>query len=282
MKYKLIALDVDGTLVGPDSIVPPELVDAVAQVEQAGICVCLCTGRSFVETLPVWKQLSLGTPCEPMILIGGAMVSEPLTGRTLYQKPIPREFAVEYSEALKAEGYSSSIILDAWRHGLDYIRVEGKDSAIVEARWFSQMNVKVRHVAHLSELPDMPTALRINAVAEPAAGEALAEKLAAQFAGRLNIHSIFAPNYGVTVVEAFCITSSKWAGLMYVAQTRMIPPAEIIAVGDDVNDLPMLRAAGLGVAMPQAKDSVKSAAKAVAEPNLATFLRRIAAENNAD
>lgn len=279
MKYKLIAMDVDGTLVGPDSVVLPETIDAIAAAEHAGFRVCLSTGRSYIETLPVWKQLRLKAPYEPMVLIGGALVSEPDTGRTLYQRSIPHTLAVEYSEALAAEGYSSSIILDAWRHGLDYIRVDGKDSARVDATWFSKMNVKIRRVHRLVEMTDPLPALRINAVVEPAVGDALADRLARQFAGRLNVHSIFAPNYDVTVVEAFCTSASKWTALVYAAGAMRISPAEIIAIGDDVNDLPMIRSAGMGVAMPWAKDSVKAAAKAIAEPNIAAFIRRTVSNN---
>ena len=72
MEYELLAVDVDGTLVGPDSVVPADVVDALAAAEQAGLRVCLATGRSYVETHPIWRQLRLRGPFEPLVVVGGA------------------------------------------------------------------------------------------------------------------------------------------------------------------------------------------------------------------
>ena len=273
MNYELIALDVDGTLVNSDQTVPSETIDALEQAQDAGMKVCLATGRSLVETLPVWRQLRIKTPCQPMVLIGGALVAEPDTGRTLYQKTIEPGLAGEYAKALGGRGYSAMAIVDPWRHGLDYYLVKSDDADEVRTRWFSQMNVKVRYVSSLGTDGQTPEILRINAVAEPAAAEAMGLELAEQFAGRLNIHSIVAPNYGITVVEAFAPATSKWAAVTYIAQSLRVPAGRIVAVGDDVNDLSMIRSAGLGVAMPWAPASVKASAKAVAEPDLARFIR---------
>lgn len=274
MKYKLLALDVDGTLVGPDSIVPPETIDAVQQAKAAGMHVCIATGRSYCETIGVWRQLGLKSPADPMVLIGGALVAEPDTGRTLYQKCISSADACEYGQALTAAGYSAMGIVDVWRHGVDYLLIESRDVACAR-NWFSKMDANIRRVESFNHDPEMPPLLRINAVVEPAAGPELALRMARSFDKRLNVHSIYAPNYDVTVVEAFAAACSKWSALVYVAQGLRVAPSEIVAVGDDVNDLPMIRSAGLGVAMPWAKQIVKDQAKALAEPTLAEFIRNL-------
>jgi len=277
MKYKLLALDVDGTLVPPDQTVPPETIDALAAAQSAGIRVVVATGRSRVETLPVWRQLRLSSPPEPMVLIGGALVSEALTGRTLYRKPIPRDLAAEYAEALGRAGFSAACILDVWHCGTDYVLVESADAVEIRRRWFDKMTVKVRRVRRLEEAADLPGPLRINAVVEPGQADALSAEMKRLFDGRLNVHSILAPNYGVVVVEAFAAPVSKWTGLRYVAQSYRIGPGQIAAVGDDVNDLPMLTRVGLGVAMPQSPPVVRSAAKHVADPTLADFIYELVA-----
>jgi hypothetical protein len=71
---------------------------------------------------------------------------------------------------------------------------------------------------------------------------------------------------------------SKWAALQYVAQRRRLGPRSVVAVGDDVNDVEMVRRAGLGVAMPDATEPLRAVADAVAEPDLSGFLRRLTAE----
>lgn len=273
MKYSLLALDVDGTLIRPDQSVASETVEALVEAQSAGLRVCLATGRSLVETMPVWRQLRLTAPPQPMVLIGGALVAEPDTGRTLYQRTLPPDLACEYAGALVSRGYSAMAIVDAWRHGFDYYLVESRDVRSVRDGWFAKMNVKVHSVPSLARNGQTPEVLRINAAVEPAAAGAMAKDLAEQFAGRLNVHSILAPNYGVTVVEAFALTASKWSAITYLAQGLRIGAGEIVAVGDDVNDLPMIRSAGLGVAMPWAAPEVKAAAKAIAMPDLAGFIR---------
>jgi hypothetical protein len=270
-RYKFLALDVDGTLVGPDSLVGPDVADALGRAHQAGLRVCLATGRSYIETIGVWRQLRLTPPYEPMILIGGALVSEPDTGRTLYHKPIEPTVAQEFAEALGRAGLAAMAIVDAWRHGWDYLLVEGPDPRQAQAGWFSKMNVKVQPVERLDR-PGLPAPLRISAVVQPRQGEPLAAELSRRFGGRLNVHSILAPNYGVTIVEAFARAAGKHTALTYVAQACRIALRDIVAVGDDINDLAMIRGAGLGVAMPQSRPAMRKAAAHVIEGGLARFI----------
>ena len=275
MKYELLAIDVDGTLTGADNTISPEVAEAVAAADAAGLRIVLATGRSYVETIPIWRRLNLGLPHEPMILIGGAMVSEPDTGRTLYQRAIRRDLACRYADALGEAGYSALAIVDAWRHGVDYFVAESDDAEIIHRRWFSRMNVKVRRLHRLDEADDMPDPLRINAVVDAENAPALAKTLKLRFAGQLNIHAIFAPNYDVTIVEAFAAGTDKWKALKYVAGAYRIGPGRIVAIGDDINDLPMIRHAGLGVATALAPPQVKTAAKHVAADGVADFLHRL-------
>lgn len=277
MKYKLMAIDVDGTLIGPDGKVTPATAEAVQAAARAGLRVCVATGRSYVETMPVWRQLELPAPHEPMVLISGALVSDPDSGRTLYQKAIPRQLACEYADALNEAGHSAAAIVDSWRHGVEYYLAESRDAQQVRKRWFAQMSVKVNYVRRLADAADMPDPLRINVVVDADEGKALAAKLIARFGQGLEIHEILAPNYNVRIVEAFAAGATKWTGVQYVAQAYRIGAGTVVAVGDDVNDLSMIRSAGLGVAMPHAPHEVASAAKVVAEGGLAEFIARLLA-----
>ena len=110
---------------------------------------------------------------------------------------------------------------------------------------------------------------------EPSEAADLAAAMAERFDGRLNIHSILAPNYGVTVLEAFAVAASKWAALVYVAQAMCIPPARIVAVGDDVNDITMVRGAGLGAAMPNSAAALAAEADYRITTSLADFIHRL-------
>ncbi len=276
-KIELLALDVDGTLVTPDQRIPEDVVDAIANVTQAGLRVCIATGRSFAETLPVWQQLRLpkSRMPEPVITIGGALVVEPTTGRTLYQKPIPRDLTVACANAFVAAGHSAMGIVDAWRYGYDYLFIRGKDFGDAHRMWFGQMppSVKIREVSSFNG--DTADVLRLNSVIGPEDTHELERHMRAKMGESLNVHSIYAPNYGVYVVETFAQGCDKWTALKYIAQGYRIGPGAIAAVGDDVNDIPMLKGAGLGVAMPNASDPVKAIADTVATAGLAEFIRSL-------
>ena len=84
-------------------------------------------------------------------------------------------------------------------------------------------------------------------------------------------------------MEVFDPAVNKWEGLLQVARTYGIKPAQIVAIGDDVNDLTMIANAGLGVAMGNAKPEVLAIAKRVIKRNdedgLAEFLEELVASH---
>jgi len=275
MHYRLLALDIDGTLIGSDQVVPRDVVEAVAEAEAGGLRVCLATGRSLPESLGVWRQLRLPHPPMPIILVGGAQVSEPHTGRSLYQRSMDRAAAGEFADALAAEGLPAMALVDGWRWDFDYYAAG--DERAARRDWFARMNARVRRVGSLAEADEAVGILRISTVLERAAAERLAERLRPRFAGRLNVHAILAPNYGVTIVEAHAAGATKLTALQYVAQGAGVGMGRVAAVGDDINDIPMVRGAGLGAAMPSAPPSLRAAAEHVLDDGLAAFIRRLAA-----
>ena len=272
MKYRLLALDVDGTLVGPDDVVSEEIRRALRAAEAAGLRVCLATGRSRSECLHIWRQIGLTAAAAPMICVGGAIVSEARAGRTLYAKAIPSDVATAFADAMGDAGYSAMAIVDGWRWGVDYYWTTRGDVADAQRRWFDKMDVRVRRVERLSDVPDMPRPLRISAVADPDGARELERQLRERFDGQLTINAILAPNYHVMIVEAHAVGADKLSALTYVAQGEGVALSKVAAVGDDVNDVPMVRGAGLGAAMPGAPDVLRRAADVQAERGLAEFV----------
>ncbi len=272
MKYKLLGIDLDGTLLGPDHKLRPGTAEAIARARAAGLRVCLATGRSHSEAIDIWRKIDWTEPYEPIVLIGGAMVAEPDTGRTLYHRTIASELACEFADALGRAGYAAMAIIDPWRHGWEYSICETGDVHSALRDWLDKAGSDFRRVPDLALTPEP---LRISVVVAPEAADELAESLQQQFDGRLNVHAIVAPNYNVTIVEGFAPKADKWVALKYVAQSYRIAPGQIVAVGDDVNDLPMIRGAGLGAVMPDARDELRAAADHVVENGLAEFIRQL-------
>src|SRR5262249_37168506 len=108
-------------------------------------------------------------------------------------------------------------------------------------------------------------------------------QLSERFGERIVSHSIHVPAYGVDVMEVFDPAVNKWQGILHVARIHGVEPHELVAIGDDVNDLPMIQNAGLGVAMANARASVRGVAKRISgrndEDGLAIFLEELGAEH---
>ncbi len=128
--------------------------------------------------------------------------------------------------------------------------------------------------------------VRVGVVATPEDTAKLTPELEQIFGSRIVFHSIAVMSFGVNVLEVFDPAVNKWQGLLHVAGTHGIDPADIIAVGDDVNDLPMIKNAGLGVAMGNARPEVRAAAKRVIgrndEDGLARFLEELVIEHEVE
>ncbi len=262
-RFKLLALDLDGTLVGASDLVSEPNRQAVSMAREAGLAVCLATGRSYPESRDIWEQLRLQTPHEPMVTVGGAMVCQSDTGRTLYHRSIDRDVARRFGAAMNDCGYVAMALVDGWRHGTDYLITERGDHHVASRDWFSKMNVRVTQVPSLGETDPAMAMLRISTVVDTAQAGPMAADLSREFEGQLNVHAILAPNYEVTIVEAHAVGADKMTALRYVGQPLLIGAGQMVAVGDDLNDLSMVRGAGLGAAMTHAPKALRAAADVV-------------------
>jgi len=274
----LLAVDIDGTLVGPGEPLRSRNAEALATAKRAGMTVCLCTGRSVAEARPIWLQCGLGGRADPLVCVSGAIVCESDTARTLHIEPLAPAPAIAASEALLARGLSTVALVDAWREGFDYYLVAGDDASAVRAAWLDRHACTVREVRALTEVPALPELLRLTALADED-DEDVGEILGRCGDGQLAVGWIRALNYGFGLWECLAPRANKWTGVRYVSQGLRIARADIVAIGDDVNDLPMIERAGLGVAMGNAPNPVRQAADHVAgrhdADGLAMFIEQL-------
>ncbi|HTW94831.1 MAG TPA: HAD hydrolase family protein, partial [Tepidisphaeraceae bacterium] len=121
--------------------------------------------------------------------------------------------------------------------------------------------------------------MRLSIVAGADEIKKVLDELTAQFGSRIVTHSIVVPAFELELLEIFDPAVNKWEGILHVARHHGIEPRQIIAIGDDVNDIHMIRHAGLGVAMGNARPEVRAAARLVIESNkddgLAQFLEKL-------
>ena len=274
-RYKLVAIDMDGTLLSNRGEVTPRTKAAIHRCLSAGILICFATGRNWTESQVVLDAVEHYASA---VFAGGAMVVDTKRQVLLHRMMMGPDLARAVCGHLEAEGHAVLALQDTEAAGVDYL-VTG-DAPVNEAtsQWMGVTHATIRRVPRLA-LHTHEHTVRVGIVAGRDAVHRSMRSLAAAFEGRIVQQSLYVPAYAVEVLEVFDFAVNKWEGVLHVARRHGIAPAEIVAIGDDVNDLPMLQNAGLGVAMGNGRPEAKAAAKRVigsnADDGLALFLEEL-------
>jgi len=254
MHYRLLALDVDGTLLDPAGELRPTVRDAVMAVQQRGLRVVLCTGRRFRTARPLAQALQLDGP---LVVHNGALVKDLASGQTLQQSYLSADM---YSQALALLRRLSTPMLyvDAFHENVD-IFTEPMERAHPFQRAYLE-----DQLAHCRIVDDIASPLShgvvlLSIMADGASLQALRPVVEQTLGARGRVHLLMNKSYQGYILEILQAGVSKWQALHELAAQQGIAPAEIIAVGDDHNDLDMIRHAGLGIAMGNAVDAVQAA-----------------------
>ncbi|MBW7903978.1 MAG: HAD family hydrolase [Phycisphaerae bacterium] len=261
-QYDLLAVDLDGTLLTPDGSLSSATRRALHRAHESGMRIVLCTGRSFTETRDVIGRI--GLELDATVTVGGALLTDVATGCTIERTEIPIETAHAASRWLQQRGYPVLWLLDAHEAGFDGFVVGSAPRHPAIERWLRLAPVSMRDCA---DLPQRQAPIRLTIVDETDALENVSAELRRVFDRRLNHNIIAVRSYGFTVIESFAHPVDKWFGILKLCRRWNIDPARTVAIGDDVNDLPMIRSAGLGVAVANAIPQALAAAARVVPDN---------------
>lgn len=266
MPYRLLALDLDGTIVDGDLRISPRVRRALRAAADGGVHVTLASGRPFDGTRLFAGDLGIR---EPLICHQGALVRDPGSGQVYLRRSLPRHLAHELIDIVREHGWDVFLTLD------DEQYVERLTPALQVLLDLSPTPAKAQVVADLKALPQDP--LRLLIVVETAEAAAVANLLHERFDGRLLIVRSFA-----RFVEATDMAASKGQALAFLARKLGVSQAETMAIGDQDNDVDMVAWAGLGVAMGNASAAVKAAANhvtaTIAEDGAALAIERFILE----
>ncbi len=142
----------------------------------------------------------------------------------------------------------------------DYLLIRGRRHFDSYERWLSQTPTSVHRTNEWCSSSDDP--LRFSVIEDRGKSEGLMADLSAAFPnGQVKFNPIYAPNYGLHVVECFAPQVNKWHGLSWLMERWGVSAKEVVAIGDDVNDLEAISRAGLGIAMGNAVPAIRRAAK---------------------
>ena len=277
-QYKMIAIDLDGTLLSPQGKVTERTKSAIHQCLAGGLLVCFATGRNWTESRTVLETVAHH---DHAVFAGGAMVIDTKQQVTLHKTAVDPQLAREVCQILEDAGHAVLALQDMGAAGgVDYLVSDEIPLNRETDHWMAVTSAKVHPVQRLSSYSHEHT-VRLGIVAPPEQAKAVHDELEKRFGDRIYCLRIFVPQASVEVLEIFDPAVNKWEGILHVARLHGVTPEQIIAIGDDVNDLPMLINAGLGVAMGNARDEVKSVAKKVIGSNrdegLAEFLEQLVA-----
>ncbi|MFI5380208.1 MAG: HAD family hydrolase [Tepidisphaerales bacterium] len=274
-QYKLIAIDLDGTLLRPDGSVSERSRAAIQLAVGAGFQVVLATGRNFTESRRIIDDVGHRDLC---VFVSGAIIMDVRRGVVVHRMTMHSTLAREVSALIEALGHAALALQDHDSPVSDYIVTSDIELNDATRSWMKVTQATIEHVGRLADHPH-PCTLRVGLVASRDETARIEKLLLDRFGDRVIVHSLFVPAYDVEVLEAFDPAVSKWQAVLRIARSRGITPRQIVAVGDDVNDLSMITGAGLGAAMGNAKPRVAAAAKRVLKPNtedgLAEFLEEL-------
>ncbi|MFP8879519.1 MAG: Cof-type HAD-IIB family hydrolase [Myxococcota bacterium] len=262
MAHRILALDIDGTILDPYGKLTGSVHDAIAAARRRGLWVILCTGRRFRTALPFALELELGGP---IVVHNGVVVKDIESGSTLSHDYLPPVVIPDVISFVRRKS-SPMIYVDTYHENNDILVERASTPHAFQQAYLDDAGY---HFQTVDDLHDhVPTdVVMVSTMADEQTVEEMRAEADRVFRARIRTHSLINKNYQGSILEFLSPTSGKWAALARLAANAGISTEQIIAVGDDTNDIEMIRGAGTGVAMGNATDAVKQAADFVVRSN---------------
>lgn len=254
MQYKVLALDLDGTLTNSEKIITPRTAQALREAARQGVRIVLASGRPTAGIRPLAEELELDKTGGYILSYNGGKVIECATNQVLVQHAFPSELIptvctfARYWNVVPLTYDQTGIVTEVPDH--IYVKEEARINKL-----------PVRAV------PDLPAEVsypinKLLLVGDPVDMPHVEELMQQEFAGKLSIYRS-APFF----IETMPLGVEKAASLELLLRALGLFPRDLMACGDGWNDLPMIKFAGLGVAMGNAVAPVKAAAGYVTADN---------------
>ncbi len=261
MNYRLLVIDIDGTLHTSSREVPHQIPQYLRELETRGVVVMLCTGRRYRTALPIYRSLSLRGP---MGLHSGALVMDPSRGERLYTCYIDEKNSQAICTIIVEAGLQPLIWEDNYPDSPDIIATENCTGFTAE--YISRHSDFVRHMQDTREFSSEKI-LEVGAWGK--FDELLAAKrsLEERLDGKARIHVAKNIIDDHCILEGLSPSAGKWNAVRHLAKTRGIEREEIVGIGDNYNDIDLVTEAGYGVAMGNAVEELKAVADHITSDN---------------
>lgn len=239
-KIKLVVTDVDGTLMPINGNLPEQIKNTVEKLKTAGIKLVLATGRMYNAAYPVKAELKLNTP---IICYQGAMIRDENT--IYFEQNVPKNTAAEIIQHIRSYNAHTNLYLR------DRLIVENDDKYIKE--YAGDRDLKYEVVDDLLEVVDDAT--KLLAIHENA--DLVTKIRDDMIKAYPNLNIVKSTDYYCEFVNP---NADKGLAIKFLADKWGIENYEILAIGDQDNDIRMLKAAGIGIAMGNGSPNIKKIA----------------------
>lgn len=247
MKYKLIVLDLDGTLTNSQKEISSRNRDTLIRAQKKGIRLVLASGRPTYGIVPLATELQMEQFGGFILSYNGGEIIDWETQNIVYENVLPDDVIPILYES--ARNHQLSILS---YDGTEIITENPEDPYVIKEASLNKMNIrKADNFLKELKLP-VPKCL---IVGDPTQLIQVESELSIRLQGRINVFRS-EPYFLELVPQGI----DKALSLAVLLEQTQIQREEIIAIGDGYNDLSMIRFAGVGIAMENAQAPVKIAA----------------------
>ncbi|ERI03925.1 Cof-type HAD-IIB family hydrolase [Aneurinibacillus aneurinilyticus] len=256
--YRMIAIDMDDTLLTDDLTITPGTSDAIKQAIEAGVVVTLATGRMFPSALPFASQLELNVP---LVTYQGAIVKDTKGETVMYERLVTPDISRRVIDIARTKNIHLQVYQD------DILYSPEDNDKIRQYVKIAGVPYTVESDLHRLAERDCIKLLYFD---EPKVLDELAEELRAEFGETAHITK--SKPYFLEVMHP---EANKGSAVLHFAKTLGIDRSEIIGIGDSYNDLDLIETAGLGVAMGNAPEAIKQIADYITFSNNEEGVRHV-------
>ena len=274
--FRLLACDLDGTLLNGDGRFPAVVSELLREVQESGVHVVPATGRRLHSVLPLVQAVGLRGPC---VVQNGALVADMESGELLQQCLLPASLVPRVLAFLRRRGCAPLLYTTAPRGPEEiYLERGAPDPTGFLAWYLTHAEGHYTLVADWSA-PPVEGVVRCTCHDERARLTQVRDEFQHEIGSPLRCFLTFDPAQQVHRLEIVHEDATKWYGLCFLMQGLGVAAEEVLAVGDDTNDVEMLREAGHSLAPGAATAEARAAADQVLSQSgpeaVATALREI-------
>lgn len=250
MKYKVLALDFDGTTLRSDGTVSERTVKAIKKFKELGGKAFLCTGRIFPSIKPEAEKSGL---TGEVYCYQGAALYDVSTGVRKNHIPVPNKYVNDICTYFEERGVYFQTYFDDVVFCEKFTQ-EGDDYFANYTGNGGRYATKVPLSVYFAKHPEA-RATKFLAISNPDKVNAMMSELSEKFDGMLNVMCS-----NPTYLEIVAYRAGKGNAILSYCKANGFDPSEVVAFGDSINDIQMLKTAGVGVAVENARAELKEVA----------------------